>query len=251
VTIIIYLVFRFHCALYEVVFKVKHDGFYFDVSTRFPSFKMCFWCNSYQEVIEIVVENPDEYRLVSNEINTHRPTEIIEESSDQQKVYMIVKRCSCGEDNPIRVQIGALDILHIFPSIVENGWEYHRVIVFRHEDFEELIKRLSEKGFVFKILRKVPFDGFIASSLTLTADTLLSRLTEKQVDAFLTAHKHGYYKLPRNADIKTIAIKENVPRTTFHEHLKRAENNIAEALVPYIALFKHTSSEQRRRMKIN
>lgn len=38
-----------------------------------------------------------------------------------------------------------------------------------------------------EILRKVDFDGFIASSLTLTADALFSDLTEKQMDALLTA----------------------------------------------------------------
>ncbi len=50
------------------------------------------------------------------------------------------------------------------------------------------MQRLEAKGFVFDVVRKVPFDGFIASSLTLTADALLSNLTEKQTDALLTAY---------------------------------------------------------------
>lgn len=70
-----------------------------------------------------------------------------------------------------------------------------------------LLQRLEEKGFVFEVLRKVPFDGFVASSLTLTVDALFSDLTEKQMDAFLTAYSNGYYKLPRKADVTTIASK--------------------------------------------
>lgn len=56
-----------------------------------------------------------------------------------------------------------------------------------------------------EILRKVDFDGFIASSLTLTADALFSDLTEKQMDALLTAYSNGYYSLPRKANVQDIS----------------------------------------------
>lgn len=240
----------FYPNMFEVVFKTTYDSFYCDISRRFPSFKEFFWCNYEHDVIEIVVDNPDEYKLVIDEIITHIPSGIIEESSVQQKVHLIVKRCSCLEDNTVIKHIGSLDILHIDPTILEKGWWYHRIIFFRHEDFEELMQRLNENGFVLEILRKVPFDGFIASSLTLTTDTLLSNLTDKQIDALLTAYRYGYYNLPRKADVQTIATKIRVPRTTFQEHLKKAENKLVAALVPYVQLFKYTSSDQRRRLKI-
>jgi len=44
----------------------------------------------------------------------------------------------------------------------------------------------------------------MASSLTLTADAPFSDLAEKQMDALLTAYSHGYYRLPRKTDVKTI-----------------------------------------------
>jgi hypothetical protein len=134
--------------------------------------------------------------------------------------------------------------------IFEHGWEYYRVIAFRHEDVKGLLQRFEEKGFVFEVRRKVPFDGFIASSLTLTADALFSDLTEKQMNAFLTTYSNGYYKLPRKADVKTIASKRRVPRTTFQEHLKKAENKILVSLIPYIQLFRQASEEKRESLKI-
>jgi len=146
--------------------------------------------------------------------------------------------------------IGTLDLLHIFPVILEKGWQYHRIIAFRHEDFEELLHRLEKAGWISKILRKVRFNGFIASSLTLTADALFSALTEKQINALLTAHKNGYYMLPRKADVQTIAAKEQVPRTTFQEHLKKGENKLLAALVPYIQLYNHAPTEKRKSLQI-
>jgi predicted DNA binding protein len=237
--------------MYEVVFKTTYDSFYCTLSRRFPSLKKYFWCNYDNDIIEIVVENPEEYRLVMEELKAHKQGEIIEESSDQHRVHLIVKNCSCGDENTVERHISSVNMLHIFPSILEKGWEYNRILFFRHEDFEELMQRLKENGFTVEILRKVPFNGYISGSLTFTADALLSGLTDKQVDALLLAHRYGYYNLPRRADVQTIASKIHVPRTTFQEHLKKAENKLIAALAPYIQLFKHSSSEQRRRLKID
>lgn len=213
--------------------------------------KKYFWCNYNNDVIEIVVENPDDYGLVVDELNEHRPIGIIEESSDQLKVHIVVKSCSCDDDETVERQISSVNMLHIYPSVLERGWEYHRILFFRHEDFEELMQRLKENSFTVEILRKVPFDGLISGSLAFTADALLSDLTEKQVDAILTAHRYGYYSLPRRADVQTIASKINVPRTTFQEHLKKAENKLISALAPYVQLFKHSSQDQRKKLKID
>jgi len=146
--------------------------------------------------------------------------------------------------------IGNLDILHVSPAMAEKGWEYHRIVVFRHKDLEDLLKRLGESGFEVEVLRKVPFDGFIASSLTLNADALFSGLTDKQMDALLTAHRFGYFKFPRKADVQTIANKKHVPRTTYSDNLKKAESKLVTALIPYIHLFRQAPKEKRLGIKL-
>jgi len=175
---------------------------------------------------------------------------VLEEVSDNRRLYLNVNECHCMTQDTIVRHIGELDILNIFPNLIEHGWGYHRLIVFRHQDLEELLRRIENWGWIYKILRKVPFDGFIASSLTLTADALFSNLTEKQIEAMLTAHKHGYYDLPRRADAQAIATKEKVPRTTFQEHLKKAENKIVGALVPYMQLYNHASPDRRKSLRV-
>ena len=152
--------------------------------------------------------------------------------------------------NTIVRHIGKLNILNIFPNMIENGWAYHRLIVFKHEALEELLKRLEKAGWFYKILRKVPLDGFVSSSLTMSADAVLSGLTGKQMEAVLTAHRHGYYNLPRLSDVQTIAAKEKVPRTTFQEHLMKAENKLVNALVPHLKLLNHASPERRRSLRV-
>jgi hypothetical protein len=234
--------------LFEVVFKVTHDCPFGNISRKFPSLKMFEWCNREHEVLEVIVEDHEEYAAVIAELSKLRG--IIGKSSDRDKVHLVMKTCYCSVENSVTRNIDACNLLHVAPVIYEQGWEYFRVIAFKHEDLEELLQRLDEKGFEFEILRKVPFDGFIASSLTLTADALFSDLTAKQIGALLTAYKNGYYRLPRKADVTEIAFKERVPRTTFQEHLKKAENKLVAALVPYIQLFNHAPIEKRQSLKI-
>ncbi len=236
--------------MFEVVFKVSYDNFYLGMSEKYPSFKMFTWCNNSYDIHEIIVEKQEEFKHVIEELDHNSIRGVLEESTDNQKLHLMVDSCHCNIGNSIGRNIGDLLILKIQPTVIEKGWEYHRAIIYRHEDFDTLFSNLTESGFSVEIIRKVPYDGLISSSLTLTYDTFLSGLTMKQVEALLTAHKHGYYKLPRMSDIQTITNKEGYARTTFQEHLKKAENKLIEALVPYLTMFKLNTSEQRRRLRI-
>ncbi len=243
-------------ALFDVALKVtfpkssSDQHFFTDLTRRFPSASVFIWCNRENDVMEIVVRNPEEYPLVVEEVRATHNRDVMEEIVDEQRLYLNVSECHCMKQDTIVRHIGKLNILNIFPNMIENGWVYHRLIVFRHKDLEELLKRFEKWGWYYKILRKTSFDGFVASSLTMSADALFSGLTEKQMEAVLTAHRHGYYNLPRAADVKAIAAKKKVPRTTYQEHLMKAENKLMTALIPNIKLYYHASPERKKRLKI-
>jgi predicted DNA binding protein len=243
--------------LFDVALKVsflnthnRSQFFFTDLTRRFPSTSVFIWCNRENDVFEIVVRNPEEYPLVLEEFRACPISGVVEEISDDRRLYLNIHECHCMDQDTIVRHIGKLDILNIFPNMIENGWVYHRLIVFKHEALEELLKRLENAGWFYKILRKVPLDGFVSSSLTMSADAVLSGLTEKQMEAVLTAHRHGYYNLPRLSDVQTIAAKEKVPRTTFQEHLMKAENKLVNALVPHLKLLNHASPERRRSLRV-
>jgi len=234
--------------LFEVVFKVTHDCPFGNISRKFPSLKMFVWCNREHEVVEAIVEKPEEYAAVMKE--TSKMDGLIEETSDGHKIHLITKECFCNLENSIGKNIDTFNLLHVLPVVYEQGWEYYRIIAFKHEDVNGLFRRLDSKGFTYEILRKVPFDGFIASSLTLTADALFSSLTEKQIDALLASFNSGYYNLPRKIPLTLIARKRRVPRTTFEEHLRKAENKLVAGLIPYLQLFKQASIKKRNKLHV-
>lgn len=243
--------------LFDVALKVTFLGqsspdqsFFPDLTRRFPSTSIFVWCNRENDVVEIVVRNPEEYPVVMEEIRAVHFKDVIEEISDERRLYLSVHGCRCMEQNTIVRHIGDLNVLNIFPNMIENGWVYHRLIAFRHKDLEELLRRLENSGRLCKILRKTSFDGFVSSSLTISADALFSSLTERQMEAVLAAHRNGYYNLPRDSDVKAIAAKEKVPRTTFQEHLMKAENKLVGALIPNMKLYYNASPDRKRNLRV-
>ena len=204
---------------------------------------MLDWCNREYDVIELITDEPDEYSAVIDEISKIKG--MVEKSSDLHNAHFFVKKCFCKTEDSVTRILDEFDLLQISPIIYRHGWEYYRVIAFRHEDLKALMQRFEDRGIKYEILRKADFDGFIAGSLTLTADALFSDLTEKQMDALLTAYSNGYYSLPRKANVQDIAHKKRVSRTTYQEHLKKAENKLVASLVPYAQLFKRVAPEKR------
>lgn len=229
--------------LFEVIFKVTHECPFCNISKRFPSLKMFDWCNREHDVIELIIDKPEEYSAVIDELSEIRG--IVEKTSDQHGTHFFIRECYCKTEGTVTKIIDEFDLLQISPIVYRQGWEYYRVIAFKHEDLKNLILNFEKNGFGYEILRKVDFNGFVASSLTLTADALFSDLTEKQMDALLTAYNNGYYSLPRKANVQDIASKRQVSRTTYQEHLKKAENKLVASLVPYVQLFRRVSPRKR------
>lgn len=199
--------------------------------------KMFEWSNREQQVLEFVVENQEDYQVMLEEILKIDVN--IDVVSDGRRIHLITRSRSCTAGVPtVTEAIEESDLLEIYPVIYDSGWEYYRVVTFRSEEFGKLLKKLRANGFEVEILKKGAFEGFLASSLSPSADALFSKLTEKQMDSLVAAFIYGYYDRPRRTDIQSVAKKLGVPRSTFQEHLKKAERKVMSAIIPHIQLFR-------------
>jgi predicted DNA binding protein len=228
--------------LYEALFKIKHDCPFGNISARFPSVKIFIWYSPDHDVIEIVAQNPKDYQPVIEQFA--KLVKIIEKHSEGDQIHLVTTRRRWGVEDSVTGNIEAFNLLQIPPEVYENGWEHYHVIAFNHNDFQGFMQSIQEKGFKIEILGKSTFSGFLADSLAVNADAVFSSLTEKQREALFISYDRGYYKIPRKASLTTIAKNRRIPRTTFEEHLRKGENKILTALMPYMRIF-----ETRRKEK--
>src|SRR5947209_5624155 len=79
--------------------------------------------------------------------------------------------------------------------------------------------------------------------------SLFAELTGKQMDAVLKAHRYGYYTSPRQITTESIAKGSGLSRSTYEEHLRKAENRIMGSLIPYMQLYSSGEKKPEKLME--
>ncbi len=64
----------------------------------------------------------------------------------------------------------------------------------------------------------------------------LPALTEKQARALLAAYKRGYYDFPRSVTTEEVSVSLGIARSTFEQHLNRAEHHVVRAMLPMVRM---------------
>jgi hypothetical protein len=227
-------------SLSEVVFKVRHDCVFGNLSKRFPSMQMFVWCNRRHEILEIIMSDPSQYREVREALAGVRG--IIEEASDRGNIRIVTKKCYCTTKNSVGRNLDAHNMLLLMPVSYEAGWEFFHAIAFRHRDFKLFMEAVQRLPCELVLIRKATVDGNIGGSVPVSVNDLFGDLTGKQVETLLMSYFMGYFSFPRKASVVKIASAKNIPRTTFQEHLTKAENKLVASLVPYLRLFQATGA---------
>jgi len=218
----------------EIQIKARTGSPIDRLTDRYPSLKIWMWCNYLQDVYEIVSDSPEEFRSAVAEFRGIY--HVLDETEISTNIRLITQNCVCSRETTVHENIQELEILNLMPIFYTRGYEYYRLIAFRHEALSELFDRLSEQRFQVEVQEKAPFNGMVSESLV-TLNSLVGSLTDKQVDALVAAYNSGYYQTPRRVNVQTIADRVRVPRTTLQEHLNKAENKLISSIIPQIQLY--------------
>ena len=218
----------------EIQIKAKTSNPINGLTEKYTSLKVWMWCNYLQDVYEIISDNPEEFGDAVSEFKGIY--HILDETKISTNIRLITQNCVCSKETTVHDNIQELEILNLMPIFYSRGYEYYRLIAFRHEALSELFNRLNKHQFHFEVQKQAPFNGMVSDNLV-TLNSLVGNLTDKQVDAIVAAYNNGYYQTPRRVNVQTIANRVNVPRTTLQEHLNKAENKLISSIIPQIQLY--------------
>jgi predicted DNA binding protein len=235
--------------LYEVSFRMLHEGCPFaDISKRYEA-TIVEWCNETTDAFEIRSKDPESLQRIVSEFKAlarglgsvkMRLTNFGEERSGL--VIRDISGCMCGRVLksrgviPVSRTIRRNKCVDVPPTIYKAGWEYYTVLSFDASDFKDLFAALEKLGPV-EVTSKKTYRGAAQGSFTVSLRGLFSELTPKQVDAYISALDGGYYAVPRKTTIGKIARTRRVARTTYDEHLRKAESKVALAIAPYLRIY--------------
>jgi predicted DNA binding protein len=102
------------------------------------------------------------------------------------------------------------------PIVITNGSQFHTILAPSQNEFSMMYNSLKDRFTTVKIERVRRYPSGMTTSI----------LTRKQSDAIILALSRGYYEIPRETDIQTIAKDLGIKRVAMQERIRRAERAI-------------------------
>jgi predicted DNA binding protein len=227
--------------MFEVSFRVQHACPYVRFSLKHPEVRIVEWCNHRMDVLEIECPDIETFTRIEDDLQnliSWGGSRVLKKSFFERNLQVIIKTCREGRISPsVSTVLEENACLEIPPIVYHGGWEERRAVGFRESDYKKTFRILNGLGQVEILRKKVLAERSIRDSFVISLSSVFSELTQKQVNALLSALDYGYYQVPKRLTAEEIARKHRVPRTTYEEHVRKAESKILRAMAPYVRIY--------------
>ena len=244
--------------VYEIACKLQHECPYNDLTKKLPEVTFAHWCNHDRDVIEISCGEKDlsafkemqkDLRSLERALNV----KILRKSFGVHSAQLVTESCHCvGISRSVSPVIEKRNCLRIEPVMYKHGWEWYRILAFRQKDVKELFLELEKFTNVQLVSRRTLKEtaAQVRESLVLSPRSLLGELTKKQSHALMTAIARGYYEIPKKLSTDDIAKSLDLPRTTYEEHLRKAESKVMKAVAPLLELTSFNEPARKKQVQL-
>ncbi|ELZ21340.1 helix-turn-helix domain-containing protein [Natrinema limicola] len=225
--------------LYEASFRVKHECPYREISEHYPDLTIREWYLSDCQVIELTSpESPaDELLEEIDQIGT-----LLHKSVDDSGLHVVTQSCLCSLEDSIIDRFEQYNCLYQPPTVHRQGWEHYTVIAFDESDVRALLQDLEDDRDIEVLSKTAITEQQIPHSMLAPVDQLFDDVTERQLAALRLALERGYYEQPRKTSLRELAEQTAVARSTYEEHLRKAENKLLTNAGQFLRLVTATST---------
>ncbi len=232
--------------MFDVSLKLDHSLPFCGLSKLFPTVSIQRWCNLQVDILEFQAPREEDARRLEpalREMLKALGARLIRFNRYSSKNLEAVIGCKCATDNSTVALIEWAGCIPVMPVNYRGGVEHCRVLAFTKDTLNEAIAGLSKVSKLEIESKSVIPRESARGAITVPVDEFLGSLTKKQLAAFMAAMQMGYYGMPKVATIDEIASAQGMKRSTYEEHLRKAELKILQAVRPYARLAYVTKDE--------
>lgn len=213
--------------LKEVRFRFHHDGCWLqDTTTAHPDVTLVA-TSVYLAGDDVVVG-----------LTAHGPAQAVAAAHADWRANKRIHKVTKLHEGPrgTRFHVAYAKAGSIYPNLIEHtpvslgpiriarGVEYYQIIG-ESPDVSEIVRSLGKHGNVeVESIREADVDDP-------PGDSVWDRLTDKQVEAVLLAHREGYYAWPRRHSATDLAQQLGLSSSAFLDHLRTAEAKLIDQQV--------------------
>ena len=207
--------------MYKCKFKFTHKNCWLvDVSKKFPQLTFidnAAYVKPNGDLMDICLVKGDteDLKKVTKFLRKHKTVisaRIVEQGRDYLFLQVTGNRKTMFFTTPF---ISKYNCFRIGDVVAKNG-------------YEEWVVGAPKKSDINALTSSLKSHGKITNKRTVKTPAKMVRLTKKQRRALELAYYNRYYSIPRGIDLGKLASKMGINKSTFREHLKRAEAKIIE-----------------------
>jgi predicted DNA binding protein len=218
---------------YEMRMSVRHDCPFCDISSRYPDATFRVWDNFRTIIVEVNGLGAKEMKLLRTEPIFSWDSNMIQEGEGSIRIFVNDSRLA---GTTISQMIKDNDCWYLVPDEIRGGWEHHTIFSNSRESLQKLVKDIESAGGEAKVSSIHPMSAKGKWEQILPVSSLLAGLTEKQINAISAAVEMGYFEEPSKISAEDLSKMMGVSRSTFSEHLRKAQMKILNNLFSWVRI---------------
>lgn len=222
--------------------RIRHPCPYCDLSAAFPEVSMASWCNQANDVLQITVPQEDQLRPVLAAVRKALGSR--EVTRDGGSAITIIRACRWDQFASVTAVADRCNVWLIPPITYLGGWETHRILAPDPGAFACFAKGVKQIGEIELLSTRTKERFDVGPDLGVLPVHLLDGLTDRQLHVFVSACESGLLDVPSRARIGDVARREGISRSTYSEHLRKAQARLSKNTYPLLKL-RDTSGARR------
>ena len=220
-------------SFHQASFRLRHECPYRELSEQYPDVMIREWYLSDCQVLEITSRQApiDELLEEIEQLGT-----VLHQAYDESGVHVVMQSCLCSLEDSIIERFETHNCLYQPPTVHRQGWEHYTVIAFDEESIRGLYDDLDADRDIDVLSKTKIENSQVPHSMLTPVDQLFDGLTDRQLAALQLALDSGYYEQPRQKSVNELAAETSVARSTYEEHLRKAENKLVKNVGQYVRL---------------
>jgi predicted DNA binding protein len=206
--------------------RVQHPCPYCELSIEFPRSLLLLWCDNRRDTFMVTSPDPPELRrlIAAFRRSFHAQTLL----SDGTSAILVVPDFE-WEDPPSVTRLAREGEVWVLPPVVySDGRETYRLLSPNRRRLFHLLRRLRRLGEVAVLSVSARAGLDTVREFPTASVHFFEGLTHRQLRALLAAHDGGLLEVPARSSWEEVARREGLGRSTFGEHLRKAQRRLVE-----------------------
>lgn len=214
--------------------RIRHPCPFCDFSAAFPDVDITQWCNQTNDVLHIVVPDPDSLPEVL--AAARKALGVQDMFQDGRSALTMSRGCCWNRFASVTEAANDAGVWLLPPITYREGWETHRVLSPSRKALEAFVAAVKKMGEIQVIAHRAQDQLDILRDVATLPVHLFEGLTDRQAHVLVSALESGLLDVPARARMGRIAKREGLSRSTYGEHLRKAERQLIRNSYPFLKL---------------